>query len=225
MMASQDSSPNGVTSVPTSRDGPAGTTLRQRRASASGEPSKAVSETIINAAKTVEARVEQALLILWDDLPHWRRDNAYILSGYRATSNSYLRSIQSLGYVHNESVNIWSHLLGSIVFGVGGIWLWSVVAKRFPSATAADVAVFACFFAGAFACLGMSATYHALANHSAEVAKWGNKLDYSGIVFLIVGSYMPALYYGFFCYPALLKLYMTAVSHRTRLSVDLLALD
>lgn len=61
-------------------------------------------------------------------------------------------------------------------------------------------------------CLGLSATFHTIMNHSAEVAKWGNKLDYSGIVFLIVGSYVPALYYALFCLPNLLTVYMYGVS-------------
>lgn len=58
----------------------------------------------------------------------------------------------------------------------------------------------------------MSATYHALCNHSPDVAKWGNKLDYTGIVCLIMGSYMPAMYYGFYCLPRLLEVYLALVS-------------
>jgi adiponectin receptor len=57
----------------------------------------------------------------------------------------------------------------------------------------------------------MSATFHALVDHSQAVAKWGNKLDYTGIVALIVGSYVPALYYGFFCKPALMSSYLYLV--------------
>jgi adiponectin receptor len=58
----------------------------------------------------------------------------------------------------------------------------------------------------------MSAVYHMLCNHSEEVAKWGNKLDYTGIVFLIVGSYVPALWYGFYCEAGVLTGYLGAVS-------------
>ncbi len=179
------------------------TSLRQRRLS--------TTETIVSAAKQVEAKVEQALLVLWDELPHWRQDNSYIYSGYRATSNSYWRSFTSLAYLHNESVNIWTHLLGAVGFTAGGVFLHSVVAPRYDTASASDVLVFSCYFAGAFLCLGMSATFHTLCNHSPEVAKWGNKLDYTGIVFLIVGSYVPALYYGFFCQPTLLTVYLYTV--------------
>lgn len=92
------------------------------------------------------------------------------------------------------------------------LYLYEEIAPRYPSAGRTDEVVFACFLSGAALCLGMSATYHTFSNHSERVAKWGNKLDYSGIVCLIVGSYVPALYYGLFCKPVLLSLYLYAVS-------------
>ncbi|KAI1476999.1 HlyIII-domain-containing protein [Daldinia eschscholtzii] len=181
--------------------------LRRRRASST-------SSTLMQTAKDVEHKIASALHVLWDDLPSWRRDNHYIISGYRPDSNSYWRSFTSIFYVHNESVNIWTHLLGALFFPAVGAWLYHVIAPRYGSANSSDILVFACFFTGAVLCLGMSATYryhNTLSNHSEEVAKWGNKLDYSGIVFLIVGSYVPALYYGLFCQPKLMTVYLYGI--------------
>lgn len=116
----------------------------------------------------------------------------------------------------DETVNVWTHLLGAIIFSVLGAIAYSfyeaIIAPRYATATWEDWLVFGCFFAGAFLCLGMSATYHAICNHSPDVAKWGNKLDYTGIVCLIMGSYMPALYYGLYCLPRLLEVYLAMVS-------------
>jgi predicted membrane channel-forming protein YqfA (hemolysin III family) len=57
-------------------------------------------------------------------------------------------------------VNIWSHLLGSVAFGLlAGIASFSYL-QRYPSSSEADIAVFACFFGGAVTCLGLSATVH-----------------------------------------------------------------
>jgi hypothetical protein len=42
------------------------------------------------------------------------KDNEYITSGYRINFNSVKRVAQSLFMLHNESVNIWSHLLGAL---------------------------------------------------------------------------------------------------------------
>jgi len=181
---------------------------RQRRR----HSSSAVS-TIADAAVAAEQKVSSALLLLWDELPHWRRDNAFILTGYRPASNSYLSSLLSTISVHNESVNIWTHAVGSLVLvPIAVLYMYAVIAPRYPSAGPADELVFACFSLGAALCLGMSATFHTLSNHSEAVAKWGNKLDYSGIVCLIVGSYIPAMYYGLFCDPGLMSVYLYGVS-------------
>lgn len=178
-------------------------TLRQRRPS--------ITETVKSTAESIKKTATNALQS-WDDLPPWRRDNVYIQTGYRQIRGSYAFSARSLFYVHNEFVNIWSHLLGAIVFAASSAYVYYVVQPRYESASRSDVIVFACFFAGAITCLGMSATFHSLVDHSEAVAKWGNKLDYTGIVGLIVGSYMPALYYGFYCEKKLMTLYMTLVS-------------
>lgn len=125
---------------------------------------------------------------------------------------SYVHAFQSLFYLHNESVNIWSHLVGALVAVACAAYVYYVIHPRYEEATSSDVFVFACFFTGAILCLGMSATYHALSDHSQTVAKWGNKLDYTGIVALIVGSYVPPMYYGFFCRPVLMSTYLYLVS-------------
>lgn len=125
----------------------------------------------------------------------------------------------------DETVNVWTHLLGAVIFSALGAIAYSfyetVIAPRYATAKWEDWLVFGCFFAGAFLCLGMSATYHALCNHSPEVAKWGNKLDYTGIVCLIMGSYMPAMYYGFYCLPRLLEVYLALVSLNRVVAVGL----
>lgn len=169
---------------------------------------------LLTTASHLETKLEHALLLLWDDLPAWRRDNPSILRGYRATSNSTLTSFRSLLYLHNESVNIWTHLLGAACFTLCAGYGYLLVAPRYASAGKGDLVVMGCFFGGAACCLGMSAVYHTLCNHSEEVARWGNKLDYSGIVALIVGSYVPALWYGFCGWGWVLEVYLGVVSLR-----------
>lgn len=162
-----------------------------------------------------EKLAEQAKTVIWNELPKWMRDNHYIHSGYRPQSNSYKKSAASIGYLHNETVNIWSHLIGGVLAGVtAGVLYWSI-APRFELATTQDLMVFSCFFLGAVTCLGMSATYHTISNHSEAVAKFGNRLDYMGIVFLIWGSFIPSIFYGFSAEPQLVRLYWSMVSTLT----------
>lgn len=167
--------------------------------------------SVIETVKSAEKAVENALTVLWNDLPAWQQDNHYIHSGYRPASNSFSKSFGSLAYLHNESVNIYSHLIGAVIFTIVGSILYTIIKPRYASAAPGDVLAFSCFFAGAALCLGMSATYHAISNHSHSVARLGNKLDYVGIVFLITGSFVPSIYYGFYCHPHLQETYWTMV--------------
>lgn len=148
------------------------------------------------------------LLLNFSDLPEWQQDNQFILTHYRPASYSYLACFQSLFYLHNESVNIHTHLLGSFLFFFISL---SVYAFEHQSVRISDAMAFGCFFLGAIICLGISAAYHTLTSHSPEVNRFGNQLDYVGIVALITGSFVPSVYYGFYCEPSLQKLYWLMV--------------
>ena len=171
------------------------------------------TEVVVDTAKVVEEKVEDALTILWSDLPHWQQDNHYIHSGYRPASYSFQKSFASLGYLHNESVNIYSHLIAAVSFSISAIFLYTVIKPRYESATATDILAFGCFFLGAALCLSLSATYHTVSNHSPVVGRWGNKLDYVGIVCMITGSFIPSIFYGFYCHSHLQEIYWTMVRH------------
>ena len=158
-----------------------------------------------------EDRSKKPLTLLWNDIPKWLQDNHYIRSGYRHPSNSYLGSAASLGYLHNESVNIWTHLVGAVLAALSGVMMYCAIQPRFVMADEKDVMVFSCFFFGAVGCMGMSATYHTISNHSESVARFGNRLDYMGIILLIWGSFIPSIYYGFSAEPALIRVYWTMV--------------
>lgn len=183
--------------------------VRQRRASSSSTSTTAA--LISSTAQKIEQKVESALTVLWNDLPSWQQDNQYIQSGYRAQTNSFQKCIASLGYLHNESVNSYSHLLGALAFITTACFLYASVESRYASAERSDIIVFGIFFAGAALCLGMSGTYHLVQNHSPAVNKFGNKLDYLGIVCLITGSAVPSIFYGLYCHSQWFDFYMVGV--------------
>ena len=161
--------------------------------------------------KKAEEKTKDGLTILWHEIPSWMKDNHYIQTGYRPVSNSYSTSASSITYLHNESVNIWTHLLGAILAVISALVMYTSIRPRFAKATNEDVLAFSCFFLGAAVCLGMSATYHTLNNHSETVANWGQRLDHIGIVFLIWGSFIPSIYYGYSAEPGLIRVYWSMV--------------
>ncbi|KAF2252245.1 putative membrane protein [Trematosphaeria pertusa] len=151
-------------------------------------------------------------LLTWDEIPAWYQDNEYILSGYRTVSSSYRKSIATVTQIHNETVNIHSHLIGSALFFTLPFILYESLRSRYESASTADIIVFSTFFFGVAICFLLSATFHIFNNHSEKTHVFGNQLDYLGIVILMWGSTMPCVYYGFYCTPSLQTTYYTLVS-------------
>jgi adiponectin receptor len=51
----------------------------------------------------------------FDETEKWMKDNPMILLGYRLNCCSCGKSVGSICAWHNETINIWTHLLGSLV--------------------------------------------------------------------------------------------------------------
>ena len=149
-------------------------------------------------SSTLETLKNQ-LLCHFDDLPEWQKDNEYIHNGYVRETNSYKEIMKSLTYLHNESVNIYTHLLPGIfclllILGV----LEHKTMPKYITTSSLDYMVINFFFFGVIFCFSMSASFHCFKAHSERVSIFGNKLDYLGIVFLIISSMVSIMYYGFY---------------------------
>ncbi|XP_074645418.1 adiponectin receptor protein-like [Tubulanus polymorphus] len=160
---------------------------------------------ILAAAHRAAEQVEEFAKKIWrrgwevvhhHHLPDWLKDNDFLHRGHRPELNSFMACFKSIFRIHTETGNIWTHLLGFIAF-IG-------VAVYFLSRSSIEVqwqekAVFSAFFAGAILCLGFSWIFHTVYCHSERVGKLFNKLDYCGIALLTMGSFVPWLYYSFYC--------------------------
>lgn len=160
----------------------------------------------VKGQKTDKMSKKKRKLYTWDEIPHWQRDNEHILSGYVGETRSMFQCFLSLFYLHNESVNIYTHLLPGIAF-LFVLCFDKFAVTQFETTTLIDYVMIDLFFFGAFTCLTLSSTFHCLKNHSRSVATFGNKLDYLGIVVLVVTSMVSIMYYGFFETPALFYLF------------------
>ncbi|KAF3048800.1 hypothetical protein E8E11_001705 [Didymella keratinophila] len=96
------------------------------------ESATQVAQDLGDKVTQVEHKIEQKLTYLWHEIAPWQQDNAYITSGYRPQSNSYAKSWKSLLYIHNETVNIYTHLLGALAFSFTSYFLYGELKPRLP---------------------------------------------------------------------------------------------
>jgi hypothetical protein len=154
------------------------------------------------------------LLCAYEELPTWYKEseNEYIRHGYRPELQSTWACLSSWTYVHNESFNIYSHLIAAISFLVGLILMDRLIVWRFPAATIVDRAVFAFFVSAGIGAFTLSFLYHTFICHSLRFSNLWLQLDFVGIVTLMLGGFVSGIYVGFYCDPALQKLYWSMVS-------------
>ena len=162
--------------------------LRQRRSSLPTSP-----------ISTHEKPKVPRSLLSWDDLPEWSKDNEYIKSGFRPASNSYLDSFRSCFYIHNETGNIYSHLLATLWMMALPAIFYPYVRHNYPDAGSDDWLVFGFFFLGGAICFGLSTGYHILSNHSRTVHDIYLRLDLLGISTVTAGCFPPGMWYTFPC--------------------------
>ncbi|KAF5861269.1 hypothetical protein ETB97_000461 [Aspergillus alliaceus] len=151
------------------------------------------------------------VLLSFGELPEWHQDNEYILHGYRPISGSAQISFRSWTYIHNESVNIYSHLIPAVAFLLGEWYIQEYLTSRYSNITGADFFIFTFFLLTTVVCLGLSTTYHTLMNHSHEVEQLWLRLDLIGIVVLTLGDFVSGIYMVFWCEPLQRKIYWSMI--------------
>ncbi|XP_072423783.1 adiponectin receptor protein 1-like [Chiloscyllium punctatum] len=123
---------------------------------------------------------------------------------------SFRACFRSIFRLHTETGNIWTHLIGFLFFLILGIVYMFRPNINFVAPVQEKV-VFGMFFLGAVLCLFFSWIFHTVYCHSEKVSRTFSKLDYSGIALLIMGSFVPWLYYSFYCSPQPRLIYLVII--------------
>lgn len=153
----------------------------------------------------------QSNLLSYYELPEWYQDNEFIHHGYRAVSGSVRACLSSWLVLHTETVNIYSHLIPTILFLMleGGVFRY--LHFKYPQITLGDQLIFAIFLQSATICLGFSAAYHTVLNHSHAVCDRWLQFDFVGIIVLTLGKFVSGISMVFYCERALKQVYWTMV--------------
>lgn len=157
-----------------------------------------------------------AILLSFDEVPEWYQDSNYIRHGYRPVSGSAKVSFNSWMFMHNETINIYSHLLPAVAFVLGEWYLLQHLHDHYPAITTTDYAVFFIYLLTAAICLGLSTIYHTMINHSLRLHTTWLRMDFVGIVFLTVGVFISGVEMTFWCQPLERNIYWGMVGASSR---------
>ncbi|GAM88240.1 hypothetical protein ANO11243_062730 [Dothideomycetidae sp. 11243] len=143
-----------------------------------------------------------------DKIPGWLRNNDYIVTGHPMPTYSYRKSFRLWRCLHMETLNIWTHLVGTAGFVAAAMSLHHFgFGQAHVAMTTGDRFAFGLSMTAAAVCFGLSTTFHTLRSHSYNVHHLWGKMDILGICVLALGNGSSATYYAFYCDAVLRRVY------------------
>mmetsp|Transcript_9979 Transcript_9979/g.24565 ORF Transcript_9979/g.24565 Transcript_9979/m.24565 type:complete len:133 (-) Transcript_9979:300-698(-) len=118
----------------------------------------------------------------------------HILSGYRRQL-SHFQILVSVFYVHNETGNIWTHLIPGFLFSF--LLVCHQTDGEPVAAKPVDTMWKQLYTASAAFSMISSAMFHAWSCHSKSCHDCLLRLDMNGIVAILFCSFLPGIYYGY----------------------------
>ena len=116
-------------------------------------------------------------------------DNKFIWSGYRKLPvNDYIRSFWSMFTLHNETMNIWTHLVPSFIYLMVAVFIDRLVVSYNPDAKWMDRASFVFYCVTGVFTFGFSAMYHTWRMNSIGDYHFCLLCDIRGISVLVTGA-------------------------------------
>ena len=152
-------------------------------------------------------------LLLASKVPLWYAENPFLYTGYRPVTGSVKLCLDSWHHIHNETVNIYSHLIPAVLALFSNGLLYLYFRDRYPIASAKGQIAVHIYLTTSVLCFGISSMYHTLLCHSEGVSGLWARLDYFAITVQTIGSFISGLGVTFYCKPRLQWIYGTMVGH------------
>ncbi|KAJ3428830.1 adiponectin receptor protein [Anaeramoeba flamelloides] len=119
----------------------------------------------------------------------------YITKGYRVHFSVPLCFKTALLHAHNETINIWTHFIGLVIFLVLIVVTFQLeVVKKAKSSAKAGIAV---YLVGSVLCFLSSTTFHVFNCSSARIRNFVLRLDLTGVLIMILTTVIPLMDFGF----------------------------
>ncbi|XP_041362846.1 progestin and adipoQ receptor family member 3-like isoform X2 [Gigantopelta aegis] len=155
-----------------------------------------------------DATVKDIPLFKYHEIPDFMQGNPFVVKGYRVFLPFSL-CLKSLFVWSNETVNIWTHFGGFFIFLLITLYDNLIVIPRYNGTLADHMIVTIGLLCYQF-CMLCSTGFHIFCCHSERASKRWLAVDLTGISIGIIGCYLPAVHYAFYC----LSLHPRFFTHR-----------
>ena len=156
-------------------------------------------------------------------MPEWLQPSPFIQESYRpAGLESYYFCFQSIFAIHNETINIWTHLLAFVWYA------WMLGDFHYNSdyyLGGQDKLLITALYISWMSMWIFSSTYHCLRCHSEAVYHSCYKLDLCGIVVSMSTATIVFAYYAFYFDPNLKLTYISVMTCMGLLAVTWVAVN
>lgn len=170
--------------------------------------SRKLDESPIKDKKiTLDDEEKMRRLLNYEEAPEYLQHNPYILHGYRGYLTTKL-CIESIFWWTNETVNIWSHIFGWMLFF--GLTLYDLCLLNIH-APFGDKVIVALLLICFQACMILSSVYHTFSCRSEKDYWCFLSFDLFGIALSLLSIYMSGVYYAFWCHKELQRFYLITV--------------
>ncbi|XP_024938284.1 progestin and adipoQ receptor family member 3 isoform X1 [Cephus cinctus] len=186
------------------------------------EESEDLADSPIHGKVTPEDEEQMRQLLPFEKAPVYLQFNPFILHGYRGYLTTKLcleRKKQSYVSQHvsfacsifwwtNETINIWSHIFGWMLFL--GLTLYDLCLLNIH-APFGDKLIVALLLICFQACMILSSMYHTFSCRSEKDYWCFLSFDLFGIALSLLAIYMSGVYYAFWCHKDLQQFYLITV--------------
>ncbi|XP_046566500.1 progestin and adipoQ receptor family member 3-like isoform X1 [Haliotis rubra] len=149
-------------------------------------------------------------LYKYNEIPDFLQGNPFVVEGYRV-SLPFSLCLKSLFLWSNETINIWSHLLGFFIFLLLMLYDNIIVIPSYRGTLSDHIVVTVGLLCYQF-CMLCSTGFHVFCCHSARASKRWLAVDLTGISVGIIGCYLPAVHYAFYCLSIWRDIYLIIIT-------------
>ena len=150
--------------------------------------------------------------VTWEAAREWQRDNKYIRRGYRPGTANLTDLLASMTFLHNETCNVYTLLIGAILLPLLAPTYMRVLSDtRLSTVTTGDYLMFGLFFGTAECCLVLSTLYHLNMSHSRAAEQFWLRMDLLGIIIVTEGTQISGINYISPCEPRWQKTHWVTV--------------